>query len=67
MITPPGALIAFLFSTRVLIAAAVTMTLLRAPLPSNLSSKVSPAAMATVPRFATMTPLLRTSGASKAM
>ncbi len=67
MIRPPGARMAFLFSTKVLMLAAVTMTRLRAPLPSNLSSKVSPAAMATVPKLATITPLLRTSGASKAM
>jgi hypothetical protein len=67
MIRPPGALMACLFSTKVLMLAAVTSTRLSRPLPSNLSSKVSPAAKATVPRLATITPLLRTSGASKAM
>ena len=67
MMRPPGALMAFLLSTKLLMAAAVTTTRLKAPLPSNLSSKDSPAAKATVPRLATMTPLLRTSGASKAM
>ncbi|BDU53082.1 hypothetical protein LINBF2_13170 [Limnohabitans sp. INBF002] len=67
IIRPPGALMALLFSTKVLMAAADTRTLLSAPPPSNLSSKVSPAAKATVPRLATITPLLRTSGASMAM
>ncbi len=67
MIRPPGARTAFLFSTKVLMVAAETITRLKAPLPSNFSSKDSPAAMATVPKLATITPLFRTSGASKAM
>ncbi len=67
MMRPPGALTALLFSTKVLMAAALTTTRLRAPPPSNFSSKDSPAARATVPKFATMTPLLRTSGANMAM
>ncbi len=64
---PPGAMMACLFSTKVLMVAGVTRTLLSAPLPSNCNSYASPAAKATVPRLATITPLLRTSGANKAM
>ena len=66
-ISPPGASTADLFSTSALMVDGVTRILASVLLPSNCSSKTSPAASATLPRLATMTPLLRTSGASRAM
>ena len=65
-IRPPGARTAFLFSTRVSIWAASTCMDARVPLSANLSSNASPAASATVPISATMTPSLRTSAANRA-
>ena len=66
MIRPPGACTALPLSTSAAMLAGVTRILAKVLLPSNCNSKTSPAASATVPSCATMTPLLRTSGASRA-
>ena len=66
IIKPPGAWTAWPLSTKALMVEGVT----RSPLswvPCICSSKTSPAAKATVPICATITPWLRTSGASRAM
>ena len=67
MIRPPGACTALPFSTRAATVAGVTTMLARLFCLSNCSSKLSPAARATVPILAITMPLLRTSGASRAM
>ena len=67
MIKPPGACTALPLSTSADTVAGVTSTLFRLCLASKLSSMRSPAAITTAPILATTTPLLRTSGASKAM
>ena len=67
MIKPPGACTARPFSTSTSMVAGVTITLARPLWPLNCISNASPAAIATVPMRAITTPLLRTSGASKAI
>ena len=67
MMTPPGATTAPLFSTRALILEGSTTMPARLLLPSNCRVTRSPEASATVPIRATITPSLRTSGASRAM
>ncbi|MHA7679358.1 hypothetical protein [Cupriavidus sp. PET2-C1] len=67
MIRPPGARTALPFSTSAWMVAGVTSRLASVWLPLNCNSYASPAASATVPSCATMTPRLRTSGASSAM
>ena len=66
MMSPPGAKTAFPLSTNALIEEGSTRTLTKVLRGSNCNSKSSPAASATVPSFAIITPLLRTSGASRA-
>ena len=63
---PPGARTAFLFSIKVSMALGVVVMLDNRRLGSKLRVIRSPAAITTVPICATITPLLRTSGASKA-
>ena len=67
IISPSGACTALPLSTKACRVEASTRMLLSRLLPSNCNSKASPAAKATVPSWAIITPLLRTSGASKAM
>ena len=67
MIKPPGASTALRLSTKVAIAAGVVVMPARVCWPSKFKLIASPAASATVPARATITPLLRTSGASSAI
>ena len=62
---PLPTLIRCLFSSNVLILALSTCTLIK-PLPLKSKVMALPAAIATVPCMAEITPSLRTSGASKA-
>ena len=66
MMSPPGACTAFLFSIKLRMVLGVVVMLASFLLLAKLRVMRSPAAITTVPICATTTPLLRTSGASKA-